>query len=139
MFHEMLLKLYFMKYSERNISQCIIALKCLELLRSDFKLLNNSAIRSRLTMWKITVFSVKSLETKVWIWFSCKEVVFILWFSLFFLSYSFTFFWFFGYRYKKCILASCWLNIIVNLFLREFWRLLLLFWICMFIVWFTKV
>ena len=70
--------------------------------------------------FRLIWFSVKSLETKVWTLFSFKEVVFILWFCLFFLLYSFTFFWFFGYRYKKFILVSCWLNTFVTFFVGSF-------------------
>ena len=44
----------------------------------------------------------------------------ILYFSL----HSFTFFWFFSNRYKKCILVICWLYIFLNLSPGEFWGLL---------------
>ena len=47
-------------------------------------------------------------------------MVFILWFCLFFLLYSFTFFWLFGYGINKCILVRCWLNIFVNFLFCSF-------------------
>ena len=40
MFHEMPLKLYFMKYVERKVSQCILALwKSLKLLEEESKII----------------------------------------------------------------------------------------------------
>ena len=51
--------------------------------------------------WTIFLcFSVKSLETKVWILSVLERVAFYFVIMFFFLLYSFTLFWFLGYEYK---------------------------------------
>ena len=51
--------------------------------------------------WTIFLcFSVKSLETKLWILSVLERVAFYFVIMFFFLLYSFTLFWFLGYEYK---------------------------------------